>query len=162
MPRRKPDTVETVRFELGGWEREHLAPVFASQALDKYSEALGYLLDWQKLYLGITVIEVMTGVEILWGTPNDLQDVVGSLKDWWQANKDEYGGEGILGWLGLGRTPQTPEQIARRDATAQLYASAFGVTIDPSTTTAEPVEAPVYSSPADVWAQAFAAYGGRR
>jgi len=156
MPRRKPSNVETVRFELGTWERTHLEPVMRAQALDKYSEALGYLLDWKKLYLAITIIEVATGLEILYGTPNDLQGIVNQVRDWWKANKDTYGEEGLWGWLGLGREPRTPEEIARTQAQAQVWANAFGITVDPVTgevgTYTDP-DAP--TSTADLWAQAF-------
>ena len=151
MPRSKPSKVETVRFELGSWERTHLAPVMHAQALDKYSEALGYLLDWQKLYLGIALIEVATGLEILWGTPNDLPDLISQVRDWWRVNKDAYGDEGLWGYLGLGRTPQTPEEEARILAQAEVWANAFGVTTsgDPYTPTDSP------ASTAELWAQAF-------
>ena len=65
-PRSKPSDTVVHRIELGSWERTHLEPVLNAQALDKYSEALGYLLDWKKLYLLITLIEMATGLEILW------------------------------------------------------------------------------------------------
>ncbi|GAI46583.1 unnamed protein product [marine sediment metagenome] len=122
-----------------------------AQALDKYSEALGYLLDWKKLYLAITLIEVATGLEILWGTPNDLQGIVEQVRTWWQANKDKYGEEGLWGYLGLGRTPQTPEEEARIYAQAEVWANAFGITVEGQPYT-DP-DAP--TSTADLWAQAF-------
>lgn len=151
MPRSKPSKVETVRFELGSWERTHLAPVMQAQALDKYSEALGYLLDWKKLYLLVTLIEVATGLEILYGTPNDLSDIIGDVRNWWRANKDAYGEEGLWGYLGLGRTPQTPEEEARILAQAEVWANAFGITTEGTEYTAS--DQP--TSTADLWAQAF-------
>jgi len=150
MPRTKPSSVKTVRYELGSWERTHLAPVMRAQALDKYSEALGYLLDWKKLYLLVTLIEVATGVEILYGTPNDLGGIVSQLRDWWQANKEAYGEEGLWGYLGLGRTPQTPEEQAQIYAQAEVWANAFGVTAQGEAFTPD-----TPTSTADLWAQAF-------
>jgi hypothetical protein len=127
-----------------------------AQALDKYSEALGYLLDWKKLYLAITLIEMATGLEILWGTPNDLGGIVEQVRTWWKANKDKYGEEGLWGYLGLGREPQTPEEVARIQAQAEVWANAFGITVDPVSgevgTYTDP-NAP--TSTADLWAQAF-------
>ena len=158
MPRTKPRHTDTVRFELGSWERTHLAPVMHAQALDKYSEALGYLLDWKKLYLLITLIEVAYGVEILWGTPNDLQGIVSQVRDWWKANKDEYGDGGLLAFinskLGWGRE-MSPEEQARVYAQAEVWANAFGITVDPETGEVGTSTAPPYTSPGDVWAQAF-------
>jgi len=122
-----------------------------AQALDKYSEALGYLLDWKKLYLAITLIEMATGLEILWGTPNDLGGIVEQVRTWWKANKDKYGEEGLWGYLGLGREPQTPEEVARIQAQAEVWANAFGITAEGQPYT-DP-DAP--TSTADLWAQAF-------
>jgi len=159
MPRSKPSSVKTIRYELGSWERTHLEPVLRAQALDKYSEALGYLLDWKKLYLLITLIEMATGLEILWGTPNDLGSIVEQVRTWWQANKEEYGDDGLLAFInskmGWGRE-MSPEEQTRIQAQAEVWANAFGITVDPATgevgTYTDP-DAPV--SQADVWAHAF-------
>jgi len=121
-----------------------------AQALDKYSEALGYLLDWKKLYLLVTLIEVATGLEILYGTPNDLSDIIGDLRNWWNANKEAYGDEGLWGYLGLGRTPQTPEEEARILAQAEVWANAFGITVE-----GDPYTSDTPTSTAELWAQAF-------
>jgi len=155
MPRKPTSKVETVRFELGSWERTHLAPVIHAQAMDKYSEALGYLLDWKKLYLAVTLIEVATGYEILWGTPNDLGDLVGQVRDWWKANKEAFGDEGLWGYLGLGRTPQTPEEQARIYAQAEVWANAFGITVDPATGAVSEADSPTYTSAGQIWAESF-------
>jgi len=152
VPRTKSSDTITHRIELGSWERTHLDPVLNAQALDKYSEALGYLLDWKKLYLLITLIEMATGLEILWGTPNDLGDIIEQVRDWWKANKEEFGEEGLFGYinskLGWGRE-MTPEQAERIQQTGELWANAFGTTL-----TGEPYTAPGYSSPGAVWAAA--------
>jgi len=154
MPRAKPSSVKTIRYELGSWERTHLEPVLRAQALDKYSEALGYLLDWKKLYLLITLIEMATGLEILWGTPNDLQGIVEQVRAWWQANKEEYGDDGLLAFInskmGWDRE-MTPEQQERIRQTGELWANAFGTTLEGGVYV-DP-DAPV--SQADVWAHAF-------
>jgi len=152
VPRTKPSNTITHRIELGSWERTHLDPVLNAQALDKYSEALGYLLDWKKLYLLITIIEMATGLEILWGTPNDLGDIVEQVRDWWRTNKEEVQEDGWLAYinskLGWGGT-LTPEQAERIQQTGELWANAFGTTL-----TGEPYTAPGYSSPGAVWAAA--------
>ena len=132
-PRKPSSKVETIRFELGTWERTHIESVLNAQALDKYSEALGYLLDWKKLYLLITLIEMATGLEILWGTPNDLGDIIEQVRDWWKTNKEEIGDDGLFAYinskLGWGRD-LTPEQAERIQATGELWANAFGTTLE--------------------------------
>lgn len=156
MPRAKPSSVKTIRYELGSWERTHLEPVLHATALDKYSEAIGYLLDWQKLYLGVTLIEVVTGYEILYGTPNDLGDIVRDVRDWWQANKERWGGD-LRGFIAdvFSRDPPTPEEIARLQSQAEVWANAFGISVDPATGEVSEYTAPVYTSPGDVWMTAF-------
>lgn len=155
MPRTKPAKVETIRFELGTWERSHLEPVLAAQTLDKVSESLSQLLTLEKMYLLVTLIEIMTGREILWGTPNDLNDLISSVRDWWNVTKEELGDEGIWGLLGLGRQPRSAEDVARQQAQAQVWANAFGIDVDFETGEVTETEGTTYQSPADVWGQAF-------
>ena len=99
-----------------------------------------------------------TGLEILWGTPNDLQGIVEQVRAWWQSNKEEYGDDGLLAFinskLGWGRE-MSPEEQERIQAQAQVWANAFGITVDPETGEVGTYTAPVYTSPGDVWAQAF-------
>jgi hypothetical protein len=123
--------------------------VLEAQKLDKYSEALTQFLSLEKMYVLITFIELATGKEILWGTPNDLMDLTKQVSDWWKANKEEYAEEGFWGFLGIGREPLTAEEITRIEATATIWANAFGTTL-----TGEPYTAPGYSSPGAVWAAA--------
>ena len=153
VPRTKPSETITHRIELGSWERTHVEGVLNAQALDKYSEALGYLLDWKKLYLLITLIEMATGLEILWGTPNDLGDIIEQVRDWWKSNKEEIGDEGLLAYINskLGWGGElTPEQAERIRQTGELWANAFGTTLEGGTYTA-----PGYSSPGAVYAAAY-------
>jgi len=153
MPRTKPSKVETLRFELGSWERTHLDSVLQAQALDKYSEALTQFLSLEKMYVLITMIELATGREILFGTPNDLMDLVGQVKDWWLTTKEEYGDRGFAGFvndtMGWGREV-SPEQQERIRQTGELWANAFGTTLEGGVYTP-----PTYSSPGDVWATAY-------
>jgi len=155
VPRAKPSKVETIRFELGSWERTHIEGVLHSQTLDKYSEALTQLLTLEKMYLLVTIVEVITGREILWGTPNDLNDLIASVRDWWKVNKEEFGEEGLWGYLGLGRKPMTAEEEARIRSQAEVWANAFGITVDPATGEVSDYEGTTYTSAGDVWAQAF-------
>jgi len=155
MPRVKPSKVETVRFELGTWERTHLEPVLTATALDKVSESLSQLLTLEKMYLLVTLIEIATGREILWGTPNDLNELIGAVRDWWKVTKEELGDEGIWGLLGLGRTPRSAEEVARTQAQAQVWANAFGIDVDFATGEVTTAEGTTYQSPGDVWGQAF-------
>tara|TARA_Y100000310_G_C20621914_1_gene783808 strand:- start:262 stop:750 length:489 start_codon:yes stop_codon:yes gene_type:complete len=155
MPRVKSSKTETLRVELGAWERTHVDGLLTAVKLDKFSEALTQLLSFQKLYLLITLIEIATGLEILWGTPNDLQDIIGGVRDWWTANKERFGDEGLWGYLGLGRKDPTPEEIERIHNQAQVWANAFGITVDPVTGEVGEYEAPTYANVGEVWAAAF-------
>jgi len=160
MPRKGSDETITHRIELGVWERQHAEGVLTAIQLDKMSESLSQLLTLEKAYLLITLVEIITGKEILWGTPNDLQDLIQGVKDWYTSNKAEIDAAGgFWRWLaasaGLGPHERTPEEIARAQSQAEVWANAFGITVDPETGEVGEYTAPTYASPADVWGQSF-------
>ena len=88
MPKAKPDQVITHRIEFNTKEREMLEQVLAVYSVEKSAESLNDLLSFQNLYIFITVYEMMTGQEILYGTPNDVNDIVDAVKLWW-SNQEE-------------------------------------------------------------------------
>jgi len=107
MPKAKPDQVVVHRIEFQTREREMLDTLVATQALQGGVKAIDELLSFENLYLGITVAEIVTGREILYGTPNDLNDIITGLREWWSANSDSFDLGGILGgddmpWWGWG------------------------------------------------------------
>tara|TARA_Y100000310_G_scaffold331453_1_gene405068 strand:+ start:157 stop:666 length:510 start_codon:yes stop_codon:yes gene_type:complete len=88
MPKAKPDQVVVHRIEFQSKEREMLETLVTTQAVQGGVKAIDELLSFENLYLGITVAEIVTGREILYGTPNDLNDIVTSVREWWAANSD--------------------------------------------------------------------------
>ena len=147
MAKRRPEKVVEFRISLQDKEREMFDSLVGAYQVDKISEAVDQALSFQNVYLGITLVEIATGKEILFGTPNELNDLIGDVRTWWSANKDEFG-PGLWNFFkGLfERAPLTPAQQAAIEQTASLYQQ--GVGTNPST--GEP-----YTSVAQLWAQAF-------
>jgi|TARA_R100000687_G_C6440155_1_gene160111 hypothetical protein len=90
MPKAKPSSVQVLRIEFNTKEREMLEQALAVYSVEKSAESINDLLSFQNLYIGITIYEMMTGKEILYGTPNDLNDLIDAVKTWWGREKDEY------------------------------------------------------------------------
>jgi len=144
MSKRKPDQVVEFRLDK---EREMFDSLVGAYQIDKVSEAVDQALSFQNVYLGITLIEIATGKEILFGTPNDIQELIGDVRTWWAANKDEFGPGLWAFFKGLfEKAPLTAAQEAAIQETASLYQQQAGV--DPATGQA-------YTSVAQLWATAF-------
>ena len=90
MPRRKPDQVITYRIEFNDKERELLSQLGATYTIEKTAESIDDLLSFENLYIGATIYEMVTGEEILFGTPNDLGELLGMFKDYMKRRKEEY------------------------------------------------------------------------
>jgi len=147
MSKRKPDQVIEFRISLQDREKEMFDSLVGAYQIDKFSEAVDQALSFQNVYLGITLIEIATGKEILFGTPNDLNDLIADVRTWWAANKDEFG-PGLWNFFkGLfERAPLTEAQEAAIQETATLYQQQAGV---------NPATGQEYTSVAQLWAQAF-------
>jgi len=147
MSKRKPDQVVEFRISLQDKEREMFDSLVGAYQVDKLSEAVDQALSFQNVYLGITLIEIATGKEILFGTPNDLGELIADVRTWWAANKDEFG-PGLWNFFkGLfERAPLTEAQQAAIEQTASLYQQQAGV---------NPATGQQYTSVAQLWAQAF-------
>jgi len=147
MSKRKPDQVVEFRISLQDREKEMFDSLVGAYQIDKFSEAVDQALSFQNVYLGITLIEIATGKEILFGTPNDIQDLIGDVRTWWAANKDEFGPGLWAFFKGLfERAPLTEAQEAAIQQTATLYQQQAGV---------NPATGQAYTSTAQLWAQAF-------
>tara|TARA_R110002012_G_C11656095_1_gene611742 strand:- start:1314 stop:1727 length:414 start_codon:yes stop_codon:yes gene_type:complete len=84
MPKAKPDRVEVIRIELQESERQILRDYVSVNTIGEVAqlaEGIDKLLTFENLYIGATIFEIITGREILIGTPNDLDDLLGQLKD---------------------------------------------------------------------------------
>lgn len=64
-----------------------LEQALAVYSVEKSAESINDLLSFKNLYVGVTIYEMMTGKEILYGTPNDINDIVDSVKTWWELEK---------------------------------------------------------------------------
>ena len=147
MSKRKPDQVVEFRISLQDREKEMFDSLVGAYQIDKLSEAVDQALSFQNVYLGITLIEIATGKEILFGTPNDLGDLIADIRTWWAANKDEFG-PGLWNFFRgiFERAPLTAAQEAAIQETATLYQQQAGV---------NPATGQQYTSVAQLWAQAF-------
>ena len=147
MAKRRPEKVVEFRISLQDKEREMFDSLVGAYQVDKISEAVDQALSFQNVYMGITLIEIATGKEILFGTPNDLGDLIGDVRTWWAANKDEFG-PGLWSFFkGLfEKAPLTAAQEAAIQETATLYQQQPGV---------NPATGQQYTSVAQLWAQAF-------
>ena len=90
MPRRPPDQVITYRIEFNDKERELLNQMMAPYTLEKSAESIDDLLSFENLYIGATIYEMVTGEEVLAGTPNDLGDLLGMFSTYWRRRKEQY------------------------------------------------------------------------
>ena len=95
MPKRKPDQVVTFRIELQEHERRMLDNYLTAESITGVMDAIDKLTSFENLYVIVTIIELITGKEILPGTPNDVTEIIdrvaGSFKD----------PDGSSGWKGF-------------------------------------------------------------
>ena len=147
MTKKSPTQVIEVRVSLQDKQIQQLDSIIGAYQVDKVSESIDQFLSFENFYIGITLLEIATGKEILFGTPNDIGDIINDVRNWWKANKDEFG-PGLWAFIKrlIESAPLTPAQQAAIEQTATLYQTEAG--IDPSTGEA-------YTSTAQLWAQAF-------
>jgi len=81
MGRRAPDTVHTIRFELQEHERKLLETYVNAEMVKDYADSFNKITSFENMYVLVTVIELVTGKEILPGTPNDVLEIVDAFKD---------------------------------------------------------------------------------
>ena len=98
MSKRKPDQVINFRIELQDHERKILEDYFRSQSIKDFAEAIDKLTSFENAYLIVTLIEIITGKEILPGTPNDIYKLIDYLRDATSIFKDPDGSTGFAGF----------------------------------------------------------------
>ena len=72
MPKAASDGVQTIRFEFQDSERQMFRDFIAGQNVVAVGKTIDDLLSFENLYIGATIYEIITGEEVLAGTPNDL------------------------------------------------------------------------------------------
>lgn len=147
IPKSKPDRTHAIRFEVQEKEREMLESLLATYQVKTGASFFGGLvdsvskMDLPTLYALVTILEVLTGREILPGTPNDimglLDDLRGFLKefdllDWYN---EEVAGD-------LGEVQQAAIDPERQEAMIDIY-------------TADPVDAENVETVADIYAASY-------
>ena len=147
MSKKSPTQVIEVRVSLQDKQSQQLDAIIGAYQIDKVSESIDQLLSYQNFYIGITLLEMATGKEILLGTPNDFGDIVTDVREWWKANKDEFG-PGIWNFFKrlVERAPLTPAQEAAIEQTATLYQTTPGV---------NPATGEAWTSVGQMWAASF-------
>ena len=87
MPKAASDGVQTIRFEFQDSERQMFRDFIAGQNVVAVGKTIDDLLSFENLCIGATIYEIITGEEVLAGTPNDLGDLLGQIIDWYRARK---------------------------------------------------------------------------
>jgi len=81
LSKNKPkETIEYV-IRLQDKERQILNDYMASETILNYSKAFDQFTSFENMYLLVTVIEIVTGKEILPGTPNDIYKIIDYLRE---------------------------------------------------------------------------------
>lgn len=89
MPKTKADHLQTIRFELQDRERELLESFLMTWQVGKAASALDQLLSLENAYLAVTLYEIMTGEEVLPGTPNDIYQLIEWAKEYAESREDD-------------------------------------------------------------------------
>ena len=89
IPKRKPDHTTVVRFELQDTERAMLESFLMTWQVGKAASSIDALLSLENAYLAVTIFEVLTGKEVLPGTPNDIYELLDWVRDYLKANPEE-------------------------------------------------------------------------
>jgi hypothetical protein len=76
--------VQEVRVSLQDKLSTQLDSLISANSVKDWAEAIDKIASFENLYVITTVLEVVTGKEILPGTPNDIYEVIDGLRDWWK------------------------------------------------------------------------------
>ncbi len=86
MAKRAPDQTISFRIELQEHERKLLEDYIRSQTIKDVANAIDTISSFENAYIIVTLIEILTGREILPGTPNDIYKLIDYLKDYFKQN----------------------------------------------------------------------------
>ena len=81
IAKRKPDSTVNVRLELQDFERKALTREQTARAIKDFADAIDKITSFENLYIIVTVIELVTGKEILPGTPNDVYYIIDAIRN---------------------------------------------------------------------------------
>ena len=89
VPKAKPTDVSVLRIELQEKEREMAESFLMSWQVGKAASAIDQLLSLENAYLAVTIYEIMTGKEVLPGTPNDIYKLIDWVREYVSENREE-------------------------------------------------------------------------
>lgn len=89
MSKRKPDQTVNLRIELQDYERKALANAQTASAIKDFAEAVDKLTSFENFYLLVTLAEVITGKEIIPGTPNDIYKLIDYVREYVTENREQ-------------------------------------------------------------------------
>ena len=79
-----------IRISLQDKEKELLNRFIVATTFDDIADGIDKLVTFENLYVIVTVIEIITGKEILPGTPNDIYDIIDAVRE---------GGSDLRSWF---------------------------------------------------------------
>ena len=97
MPKAKPTDVSIVRIELQEKEREMLDTFLTTWQIGKAASAVDQLLSLENAYLAVTIYEMISGKEVLPGTPNDIYTLIDWVRTYVAENRAEVYSEAGTG-----------------------------------------------------------------
>ena len=89
MPKAKPTDVSVLRIELQEKEREMLESFLLTWQAGKAASGIDQLLSLENAYLAVTIYEIVTGKEVLPGTPNDIYTLIDHVRTYVSENREE-------------------------------------------------------------------------
>jgi len=96
VSKRKPDQVINFRVELQEHERKILDNYLTASSINGFMEALDKLTSFENLYIIATVLELITGKELIPGTPNDVYAIIDAIRDYLKKNPIPEIDKGII------------------------------------------------------------------
>ena len=81
MPKKPTNSIEGFRIELQDKERQILQEAVTAYSVLQYAEAFDKFTSFENMYLLVTMIEIITGKEILPGTPNDIYKIIDYIRE---------------------------------------------------------------------------------
>jgi len=97
VPKAKPTEVSVLRIELQEKEREMLESFLLSWQAGKAASGIDQLLSLENAYLAVTIYEIVTGKEVLPGTPNDIYTLIDHVRTYVSENREEVYSEAGTG-----------------------------------------------------------------
>tara|TARA_R110002051_G_scaffold187898_1_gene257445 strand:+ start:261 stop:653 length:393 start_codon:yes stop_codon:yes gene_type:complete len=97
VPKAKPTDVSVLRIELQEKEREMLDTFLTTWQVGKAATAVDQLLSLENAYLAVTIYEMVSGKEVLPGTPNDIYTLIDWVRTYVKENQEEVYAEAGTG-----------------------------------------------------------------